>query len=202
MIHSEERKFNLNIILKWWGYRNDRYSPCVDPDEIAGPLSEPVDGNVCGVEILQARPPAAMQVVDVVFLTELLDASPVRVGRGEPFAVTGTNVNVDRTEVVVLLVARSSTVGDFHVQLNGVHSEDHVTDVRQHVGCGHDAGKRRELLQLVKLCSPLSLVWQVDIRSEPKIKKSQISWCRFKNCRVNVAKVTIKLHQILNCGWC
>lgn len=130
MFHSEERKFNLNIILKWWGFRNVRYLPSVNPDEIARPLSESVDGNVCGVEILQARPPAAVQVIDVVLFAELLNASPVRVGRGKPLAVTGTDVDVDRAEVVVLLMARSSTVGDLHVQLHGVHAEDHVTDVR------------------------------------------------------------------------
>lgn len=99
-----------------------------------------------------------MQVIDVVLLAELLDAAPVRVRRGKPLAVARSDVNVDRAEVVVLLVARRSTVRDLHVELHGVHAEDHVTDVGEHVRCRDDAGEGRELLEFVELRSPLPFV--------------------------------------------
>lgn len=107
-----------------------------------------------------------MQVVDVVLLAERLDAAPVRVGRREPLAVARPDVDVDGAEVVVLLMSRRPAVGHLHVKLHGVHPEDHVTDVGEHVGSGHDADEGWKLLQLVELCSPLPLFGEVDVGAE------------------------------------
>lgn len=107
--------------------------PSIHPNKIARSLRESIHGNVGRVKVFKSRPPTAVQIIYVVLLTQLLDATPICVGRRKPLAVTWADVDVDGAEVVVLLVARRSTVGHFHVKLNGVHAEDHVADVREHV---------------------------------------------------------------------
>lgn len=146
----------------------------VHPHQVPGPLDEAVDWNVCFVEVFQHRPPRAVQVVEVVLLAEGLDAAPVGVGHGEPLAVAGPDVDVDRAEVVVLLVAGRPRAGHFHVQLHGVHAQDDVADVRQHVRGRHHARERGQLLQLLELRSPLPLVREVDVRAKPKRRTPKV----------------------------
>ena len=59
--------------------------------------------------------------------------SPVPVVDSEPFTVPGSNVNVDRTEVVVFLMAWCTSSRHLHVELDRVHTEDGVTDVGEKV---------------------------------------------------------------------
>lgn len=47
-----------------------------------------------------------MKIVEAVTVAQGLDAAPVRVRNRKPFTVPGPDVDVDRTEVVVLLVTR------------------------------------------------------------------------------------------------
>lgn len=117
------------------------HSPCINPDQVAGPLNEPIHGNVRLVQVLHDGPPGTVQVVDVVLLAQLLNATPIRVGSSEPFAVSRTDINVYRTEVVVFLVARRPTARHLHVQLHRVHAQDHMAHVAQHIRSRHDPGE-------------------------------------------------------------
>lgn len=78
------------------------------PNQIARPLNEPINGNICFIEIVKHRPPRTVQIVDVVLFAQRLNATPIRVGHGKPFTIARPNVDVDRTEIVVLLVAGCS----------------------------------------------------------------------------------------------
>lgn len=126
-------QFNLSLSLC--------HSPCINPDQVAGPLNEPIHGNVRLVQVLHDGPPGTVQVVDVVLLAQLLNATPIRVGSSEPFAVSRTDINVYRTEVVVFLVARRPTARHLHVQLHRVHAQDHMAHVAQHIRSRHDPGE-------------------------------------------------------------
>lgn len=93
--------------------------------------------------------------VDVLF-TEVIDDAPVGLGHSEPFTVARTNVDVDRAEVVVLLVTWdklgllkalggqqnirvcpgstwSPAPWHLHVQLDGVHAQNGVAQMAQQV---------------------------------------------------------------------
>lgn len=115
--------------------------------------------------------------------TEVTDGLPVVFVDGEPLAVSRADVDVHRAEVVVFLVACSTTekhemccgsptgpVGVFdlresfltwrsaprnlHVELDGVHAQDGVSHVAQHVPAGCHAHEGRQLLQLLQLRLP------------------------------------------------
>lgn len=88
------------------------HAPCVHPDQIPRSLQEAVDGYIRLVEVLQCRPPRAVEVVDLVLLTEGANGAPVGVWYCKPLAVSRANVDVYRAEVVVLLMAGSSASGD------------------------------------------------------------------------------------------
>lgn len=103
----------------------------VDPHEVSRALDEAVHGDVAVVEVLQDRPPGARQVVHSVserkthfsgqrcraapfegvvahsLFAEVADGLPVVLVDAEPLAVSGTDVDVDGTKVVVLLVTYS-----------------------------------------------------------------------------------------------
>lgn len=53
-----------------------------------------------------------------------------------------------------------------HVELNGVHAENDVADVAEHVAGRDDPGECRQLHQLLQLRLPLALVRQVDVSAE------------------------------------
>lgn len=82
-----------------------------------------------------------MQIIDVVLLAQLLNAAPICIRNGKPLTVPGANVDINRTEIVVLLVAGRSAARHLHIQLNGVHAQDHMAHVAQHVRCRDDPGK-------------------------------------------------------------
>lgn len=107
-----------------------------------------------------------MEVADVVLLAQVVDGSPVGVRHAEPLAVARPDVDVDGAERVVLLVAGSPAPRYLHVQLDRVHAQDAVTHMGEHVARGHDAGKGRELHELLELGPPLALVRQVHVRAE------------------------------------
>lgn len=81
----------------------------IDPDEIARSLKKPINGNVFFVKILERRPPTTVKVIDVVALAEGTNYPPVGIRNREPFAITGTDVNVYGAKIVVLLMARCTT---------------------------------------------------------------------------------------------
>lgn len=149
---------------------SDRLHPVhtarIHPHQIAGPLYEPVHRNIRLVQILQHRPPGSVQIVDVVAFAQLLNAAPIGVRHGEPFAIARPNVDVDGAKVVVLLVARRPAARHFHVQLHSVHAEYDVTDVRQHICGADDARKGGQLLQFGELEAPLALVGEIDVGAE------------------------------------
>lgn len=101
-----------------------------------------------------------------LLFTKILDGSPVSVGNTKPFTIAGPDINVDGTEVVVLLMARCAASGDLHVQLDRVHTQDDVTDMRQHVTGRYDTAEGGEFHQLLHLWAPLLLVGQVNIGAE------------------------------------
>lgn len=160
MLNSEERKLKSNKHHwdKFFKHQNWRILPSINPNEIARSLCKPINRNICSVEVFESWPPTAVQVIEIVFLAQLLDSTPVRVGCCKPFAVAWTDVDVYRAKVVVLLMARRSTVGYFHVQLHGVHPKNHVTNVWQHIRGRHNASEWRKLLEFCKLRSPLPFI--------------------------------------------
>ena len=124
-----------------------------------------------------------MEVVHTVLLAELLEGAPVLVGHTEPLAVPGPDVDVDGREVVVLLMAGSPGSGnlntssqsshqysegraDLEIELDGVHAEYLVADVREHVTSADHSQPAGQLEQLLDLGPPLLLVRQITIGSE------------------------------------
>ena len=65
-------------------------------------------------EVLHLGPPGPVQVVHVVLLAELLQGPPILVRYAEPLGVAGPDVQVDGSEVVVLLVPGRPGLG--HLQ--------------------------------------------------------------------------------------
>lgn len=122
---------------------SDRLHPMhtagIHPHQIAWSLNETIDGYVGFVQIVQHRPPRTMQVIDIVLLAQRLYATPIRIRHSEPLTITRTNIDVDGTEVIVLLVTGCSRAGHLHVQLNRVHAENDVANVRQHIAGRHNA---------------------------------------------------------------
>lgn len=114
----------------------------IDPDQIPRSLQKPINRNVGLVQVVQHRPPGAVQVVDLVLLAQRADGAPVRVGHREPLAIARADVDVNRAEVVVLLVPWSPAPRHFHVQLDRVHAQNHVPYMREHVPGGYYARKR------------------------------------------------------------
>ena len=85
------------------------------------------------IQIVEERPPRAREKVHFVLFTERVHDAPVLGRHAEPFAIARADVDVNGAEVVVLLVAGRSRARHFHVQLNAVHTEDGVADVREEV---------------------------------------------------------------------
>lgn len=56
---------------------------------------------------------------------------------------------------------RRPAARNLHVELDGVHAEDGVSNVAQHVPTGGDAHKCRKLLQLLKLGLPPEQIWSL-----------------------------------------
>ena len=52
-----------------------------------------------------------MEIIDVVALAESTNHAPVSVGNGEPFAITGTDVDIYRAKIIVLLMTWRTTAG-------------------------------------------------------------------------------------------
>lgn len=102
----------------------------IHPHQITGSLNESIHRYIGIVQVFQHRPPRTVQIVNVVLFAQLLHATPVRVRHGKPFTIAGADVYVNGTEIVVLLMAGRSTARHFHVQLNGVHAEYHVSHMR------------------------------------------------------------------------
>ena len=88
----------------------------IHPDEVARPLHEPVVRDARLLHLGQVGPPRAPQKVDVVALAEPLHQRPVLLGHAEPLAVAGPHVQVERAEVVVLLVAGRAAAGHLKLQ--------------------------------------------------------------------------------------
>ena len=65
-----------------------------------------------------------------------MEDPPVFVVDGKPLAVTWANIDVDRAEIVVLLMSGGARSGNLHVQLHRVHSENGVANVREKVALG------------------------------------------------------------------
>lgn len=101
-----------------------------------------------------------------LLFTQVIDDSPIGVRYREPLAISRPNVDIDRAEVVILLMSRGSRTRHFHIQLHRVHTQDHVTYMGEHVACGYDAGKGRQLQQLLELSFPLALVRKVYVGAE------------------------------------
>ena len=53
-----------------------------------------------------------------------------------------------------------------HVELDGVHAEDGVADVAEHVAGRHEAQEGGQLGQLLQLGLPAPLVGQVEVRAK------------------------------------
>lgn len=66
-------------------------------------------------------------------LTELVEDTPVSVVNRKPLTIPRANVDVDRAEVVVLLVSWGSGPRHLHVQLHRVHAHNSVPNVGQEV---------------------------------------------------------------------
>ena len=99
-----------------------RDTPRIDEDEIARFLHETVDWHLSIVQIVEYRPPRTRDEVHAVLFTQCLHDAPIFVGHGKPFAIARTNIDVNRTEVIVLLMARRPRARHFHVQLYTVHT--------------------------------------------------------------------------------
>lgn len=59
---------------------------------------------------------------DLLF-TQLVKDAPIAIVDTEPLAVARADVDVDRAEVVILLVTWGPRTLNLHVQLGGVHSQ-------------------------------------------------------------------------------
>lgn len=102
----------------------------VHPHHVAGALSEAVDRNAVSAQLLGVGPPRAVKIRQTVSFAEFPHAAPVRVRNAEPLAVARSDVDIYGAKVIILLVTGRTTTGDLHIQLNCVHSQDHVPDVR------------------------------------------------------------------------
>lgn len=78
---------------------------CINPDKVTRALKEPVHRNVLLIKIFQWRPPWPVQIVNVVPLTQTIHYTPVCIWHCKPLTVSGSNIDIDRTKVIVLLVA-------------------------------------------------------------------------------------------------
>ena len=65
-----------------------------------------------------------------------MEDSPVLVMHGKPLTVAWTDVDVDRAEVVIFLVTRGAGSRHLHVQLDRVHTQNGVADMREKVTLG------------------------------------------------------------------
>ena len=62
-----------------------------------------------------------------------MEDPPVLIVDSKPLTVARTNIDVDRAEIIVLLVSGGAGSGNLHVQLHRVHSENGVADVGEEV---------------------------------------------------------------------
>ena len=62
-----------------------------------------------------------------------MEDPPVLVVDSKPLTVAWTNIDVDRAEIIVLLVSRGAGSWHLHVQLHRVHSKNGVANVREKV---------------------------------------------------------------------
>lgn len=138
----------------------------IHPHQIAGPLDKTIHGNVRLVQIIEHRPPRSMQVIDIVFLAERLNATPVCVGHGKPLTITRTDVDIYRTEIIIFLMSGCPWAGHLHVQLYRIHTQNHVTDVRQHICSGYNTRESWQFLELLQLRTPFAFVREINVRTK------------------------------------
>jgi len=105
----------------------------VDPDKVTRTLEKSIDRDLFFHQLVHAWPPGAAKVVDFVLITHLLQSTPVLVRNSKPLAITGPDVDVYETEIIVFLVGWNTSAGNFHVEFNGVHPDDVMTQVTQHI---------------------------------------------------------------------
>lgn len=158
------------------------HCPGVDPDQVTRTLEKPVNRNVVGLEVVEDGPPRAVKVIQIVpdwvrlliasqalqylLFAHPLDYTPVFVGHSKPLAISGSNVDIDRTEVVVLLVTRCAAAGHFHVELDCVHSENDVPHMTEHVARRHHSGKWGQFHEFLELSLPFLLIWEIHVCSK------------------------------------
>lgn len=118
-------------------------SPSIHPNEITRSLNKSIDWNIGLVQILKYWPPRSVQIIDVIFVTLCMNPTPIGIGHSKPLTVTWPNVDVDGTEVVILLMPRCPTTRHLHIQLHRIHAQNHMTNMRQHIGSTHDPCKGR-----------------------------------------------------------
>jgi len=72
---------------------------------------EPVYWDILLIQIIQIGPPTTVKITDAVPLAKRTYDAPVSVWHGEPLAITRSDIYVDGTKIVVLLVTGCSTTG-------------------------------------------------------------------------------------------
>ena len=145
----------------------------VDPNQVSRSLHESITRNASLSQFRHRRPPRAVKIIHVVLGAKVLQGPPVVIRYSEPFWVSRSDVNVDCTKIVVFLVTRRSGTRNFHVELDRVHAQDLVANVRQHVSGGNDSGPCRKFVQFVQLWWPFFLITDVAISA----KLEHFSFC-------------------------
>ena len=124
-------------------------APRVDPNEVPRSLEESVHRNLGLHQVFHIWPPHPLKVVHRVLLAEVVQGAPVVLWHPKPFAVTRADVQVDGAEVVLLLVRHGSGAGDLHRHPDGVHPNQLVTKVGEHVSSRHYSGPMWKFHQLL-----------------------------------------------------
>ena len=131
------------------GYLNPVDAAGVDPDEVARTLKESVHWYFCLHQVLHVWPPLPLQVVHSVFLAQVVQGAPVVLRHAKPLTVSWADVEVDRAEVVLLLVGHRPGAGNLHRHPDRVHPDQLVAQVGEHVAGRHDSRPMWELHQLL-----------------------------------------------------
>lgn len=109
-----------------------------------------------------------------LLLAQLRHFTPIFVRNGEPFAIARTNVDIDRRKIVVFLMARRSTSGNFQVQLQRIHAEHRTIQMRQHVRRRRQTTKCGQFSKFFQLFRPFSFIRQINVRAESNLSKLPI----------------------------